>query len=108
MFNNKMDLTIKYDERLFEEGRKVYSEHETFKQIVEFMEHPVSREFYDRWIKSPELDIVLYFLWLYEQIQTKFPDLLPIERLAVMNRLSKDRKASSKLLGIYKQNNLLK
>lgn len=99
-----MDI-IKYDDKtLFEEGKKVYQEHETFRQIAEFMEHPISRAFYDKWIKSPDLNSVLYFLWLYEQIQKKFPNLLPIQRLALMYRISR----TNEPLKLYNKKNLLK
>jgi hypothetical protein len=92
---------------LFKQGQQVYQENSTLKQVVEFMEHPLSRGFYDRWIKSKDADIVLYFMWIYEQLEKSYPDLLPIERLALLQELTRRNEFSSQLLNIYQHKNTL-
>lgn len=95
-----MELIL--NNNLFQDGQRISQENPTLKEVVEFMEHPVSRGFYDKWIKSPELENGLFFLWTYEQLEKSYPELLPIERLALLSHLTRNSNYSTKLIESYK------
>jgi len=96
-----MELTNYNDKNLFEEGKRVLQTNPTLFQVVNFMEHPVSREFYDRWIKSNEFDTMRYFLWIYEQLEHHTQDLLPIERVALMEQITRSGAVLHELTQYY-------
>lgn len=68
-------------------GKQVYRTNSFLGNLAEFMENPLSREFYNYYMNSERIDTTLFFLWLYHQIELEKPTLLPYEKLAILHQI---------------------
>lgn len=81
------DLKLTDDTFLTSAGIQVYQNNSFLGTLAEFMEHPLSREFYDKYMTHERLDTTLFFLWLYRQIEKEEPSLLPHKKLAILHHI---------------------
>ena len=57
------------------------------KHIAEFMEHPMTRSFYETCLAPESVDSTLLFLWLYANIEKHAPEHTPYEKLGMLYRI---------------------
>jgi len=94
-------MEVSANQNLFQEGKRILDANPLLAQVVTFMEHPVSREFYDKWMTSPDFDNMRYVLWIYEQVERETPNLLPIERLGLIQQIIRSGKMLHQLATRY-------
>ncbi len=86
---------------LTEFGKDIYAENPFFSKLAEFMEHPLSREFYQEYCSSQRIDSTLFFLWMYEQIEHKQPTLEPYQKIAILNHIIHTKHLREKVFDEY-------
>lgn len=82
-------------------GQAVYQKNPMFKQVAEFMEHPMCREFYKTCLNNSNRDSTMFFLWLYEQIEKYEPSLKPYEKLALLDKIMRTSAVREKIVDSY-------
>ena len=93
------------DESLVDYGKQIYQTNDTFRRVAEFMEHPMSREFYNECLNKPNIESTLFFLWLYDQVEQHNPDLMPYEKLALAHKAMHERTIRQKIFNRYSDAN---
>ena len=81
-------------EELMNEGAEIYKSNSFIRDVATFMEHPVSKQVYDKYMsKRNEIEQVLLFMHLYDHISKKFGkqyDLNGLQKIALLSRAMKD------------------
>lgn len=72
--------------QLQQQGQHIYKKSEVLRDIAEFMEHPVSRQFYEKYLQhSKQVPMVLDVLFLYANIdRDKTMNLTPYEKITLL------------------------
>lgn len=75
--------------RLDEEGKRLYTQNEHYKNLLHVMEDPSFRYFYERYFNDPEmLRVILSFMHVYEQVEKQGPNhLSPLQKIAILKRV---------------------
>lgn len=92
-----------YKRDLEQYGKTVYQSNPDFQMIAEFMEHPLSRQFYNEFLKRGSLESTLFFLWLYSQIEECYPGIQPYEKLGMVSICMKNKKLRDHIYQCYTQ-----
>lgn len=81
--------------QLQEEGDSIYTSIPLFRHIVEFMENPLTRQFYNEYLNPVTLRSTMMCLWLYEEIEHRFPVSTPQERIVLLHEWMHTKKMVS-------------
>lgn len=68
-------------------GMKIYQNNLFLGEIAEFMEHPLCRTFYEKYLTRDRIDSTMFFLWLYQQIDKEDSSLDPYKKLAILHHV---------------------
>ncbi len=91
-----------------QDGINVYNSNPIFQDIGNFMEHPLTRDFYTRYMgNKQEQDSILYLLWVYRQIEKNIPSATPYEKLAILEKCIKTGEIRQQLCQTYSKNFML-
>lgn len=86
---------------LNEMGQDIYQSNPFFNKLAEFMEHPLTREFYDEYCSEKRVDSTLFFLWMYKQIELKDSSLQPYQKIAILNHVIHTKHLREKVFDEY-------
>jgi hypothetical protein len=99
--------------QLEEDGKRIYKRNPTFASIATFMEHPVSRDFFEKYMMNKrELESMLFLLSLYYRIDSYIGEdketLNAYHKLSILNKMIRDSDLRPQLVQQYQSTNLIK
>jgi len=90
----------KYGQDIVDSGNNIFTD------LVTFMENPISRDFYDKYIcRSSERDSMLSYCWIYKFIESEACknelSLTPCQKLALVQKSMLNKEFRPYLIGKY-------
>jgi hypothetical protein len=98
------DLKLMYED-LNQIGQHIYKNNKFLSELSEFMEHPLSKQFCKKYLNFTNSDTTLFFVWLYRQIEHQKPDLMPFEKLAIVEMIMSNSEMRHKAFDTYHAKN---
>lgn len=110
---NKEKIVLKETEQ---KGKKIYNQNKFYQKIVNLMEHPEFREFFDKYLNDWEdIKLIIAFMKTYEMIEKNILDehkekINGYHKLYILDQLFKNKNSRKKIINEILQidNNLLK
>ena len=97
-----MQLITKEQSKNINEGIEVYQKNDVFKSLANVMEHPEFKSFFDKYFENPtEAQTMLMFMKICQKITENDPDASPYEKLALVNKIMKDREFRPVVVGKF-------
>ena len=93
---------------LEDSGKHLYQSNPMFKDIANFMEHPLYKDFYKKYLNQQNISVTLFFLWFYSEIEKKYSNLKPYETLGLLITMFRDSKIRPILFEKYYKTNKTK
>lgn len=82
-------------------GKMIYETNPMFKDVLDFMEDSGGRQFYNKYMKNPyDRDSMMYFLWLYDQIDSS-SDINAMKKLAILHKCASKASITHELFKRY-------
>ena len=74
-------------------GKKLYNQNENYRNLVNCLEHPEFRKFFDTYFSDEnEIKVILMFMKLYNKIEKSSPvELNGYQKISILDNLMKNR-----------------
>jgi hemerythrin superfamily protein len=77
---------IKID-NLEDDGKVIYHNNEVIKDLANVMEHPLSRDFFNKYFKNwADAEAMIMFMKTYERIEELGDDLTPFAKISILDK----------------------
>ncbi len=82
------------------DGMAIAQSNPTIKDIAIFMENPVVKEFYKKYLVNSDKDSILFMLWIYHLIDN-IGELSPYEKMALLSKCIKNTESRRYLVDLF-------
>lgn len=94
-----MSEIVEIDKKSETQGRLIYQNNKHYRKLLNVMEHPEFKEFFELYMKDWETTkTMLMFMKLYETLTKSFPKSTPYQRLFILKTLINDTKLRPKII----------